>query len=40
VGDEVPIDVPVVPLVVLGESGMLGSAAAALALRLLQRATG
>jgi transcriptional regulator with XRE-family HTH domain len=35
-----PIDVPVVPLAELRESGMLGSAAAALAQRLLQRATG
>lgn len=40
VEDKTPIDVPVVPLVVLRESGMLGSAAAALAERLLQRATG
>jgi transcriptional regulator with XRE-family HTH domain len=40
VGDKTPIDVPVVPLVALRESGMLGSAAAALAQRLLQRATG
>jgi transcriptional regulator with XRE-family HTH domain len=35
-----PIDVPVVPLVALPESGMLGSAAAALAERLLQREPG
>jgi hypothetical protein len=40
VEDKTPIDVPVVPLVVLQESGMLGSAAAALAQRLLQQATG
>ncbi|HEU0089124.1 MAG TPA: helix-turn-helix transcriptional regulator [Pseudonocardiaceae bacterium] len=33
-----PIDVPVVPLATLCESGMLGTAAAALAGRLLQRA--
>lgn len=39
-GDKTPIDVPVVPLVALQESGMLGSAATALAQRLLQRATG
>ncbi len=40
VGDKTPIDVRVVPLVALRESGMLGSAAAALAARLLARATG
>jgi hypothetical protein len=32
-----PIDVPVAPLAVLWESGVLGSAAAVLAERLLQR---
>ncbi|MFZ0120662.1 MAG: helix-turn-helix transcriptional regulator [Pseudonocardiaceae bacterium] len=40
VGDKTPIDVPVVPLVMLPESGMLGTLAAALAQRLLARATG
>ncbi|MGH3592493.1 MAG: helix-turn-helix domain-containing protein [Pseudonocardiaceae bacterium] len=40
VGDKTPIDVPVVPLAALWESGMLGTAAVALAQRLLQRATG
>lgn len=40
VEDKTPIDVPVVPLVVLREPGMLGAAAAALAARLLARATG
>ncbi len=40
VGDRTPIDVPVVPLVALQESGILGSAAAALAERLVQRAIG
>jgi len=40
VGDKTPIDVPVVPLEALRESGMLEPAAAALAQRLLQRATG
>ncbi|MGB6165838.1 MAG: helix-turn-helix transcriptional regulator [Pseudonocardiaceae bacterium] len=35
-----PIDVPVVPLAVLRESGVLGSAAAVLAERLLQRVPG
>lgn len=36
----IPIDVPVVPLAALRESGLLGSAAAALAERLLQRVPG
>jgi hypothetical protein len=40
VGDKTPIDVPVVPLTALWESGMLDTAAAVLAQRLLQRATG
>ncbi len=40
VGERTPIDVPVVPLVALQESGILGSAAAALAGRLLQRKIG
>jgi transcriptional regulator with XRE-family HTH domain len=40
VEDKTPIDVPVVPLAVLRESGMLGTAAEALAQRLLHRATG
>ena len=40
VEDKTPIDVPVVPLVTLPESGMLGTLAAALAQRLLARATG
>lgn len=40
VTDRTPIDVPVVPLVALPESGMLGSAALALAGRLLQRTGG
>lgn len=40
VGDKPPIDVPVVPLVALRDSGVLGPAAAALAERLLQRAAG
>ncbi|MGH4006128.1 MAG: hypothetical protein ACRDSO_18735, partial [Pseudonocardiaceae bacterium] len=40
VEDRTPIDVPVVPLVTLQESGILGSAATALAARLLQRAIG
>lgn len=40
VEDRTPIDVPVVPLVELRESGILGSAAAALAGRLLQRTGG
>jgi len=40
VGDKTPIDVPVVPLAALWESGMLETAAAALAQRLLQRGTG
>jgi hypothetical protein len=40
VGKRTPIDVPVVPLVELRESGILGSAAAALAGRLLQRTSG
>jgi hypothetical protein len=34
-----PIDVPVVPLVALRESGILGTAAAALAAQLLARTT-
>ncbi|MGH3983897.1 MAG: hypothetical protein ACRDST_14745 [Pseudonocardiaceae bacterium] len=38
VEDRTPIDVPVVPLVTLQESGILGPAAAALAARLRQRA--
>jgi transcriptional regulator with XRE-family HTH domain len=38
VEERTPIDVPVVPLVMLQEPGILGSAAAALAGRLLQRA--
>jgi transcriptional regulator with XRE-family HTH domain len=40
VGDKTPIDVPVVPLETSRESGMLEPAAATLAQRLLQRATG
>ena len=40
VGDNTPIDVPVVSLVALRESGVLGSVAAALAERLQQRAAG
>jgi transcriptional regulator with XRE-family HTH domain len=40
VEDKTPINVPVVPLVTLPESGMLGTLAAALAQRLLARATG
>lgn len=38
--DRSPIDVPVVPLATLRESGVLGSVAAALAERLQQRAAG
>lgn len=40
VEDRTPIDVPVVPLATLRESGLLGLAAAALAERLLQRTPG
>jgi transcriptional regulator with XRE-family HTH domain len=40
VGDKTPIDVPVIPLEALPESGMLGTAVAVLAQRLLQRVTG
>ncbi|HKR51681.1 MAG TPA: helix-turn-helix transcriptional regulator [Pseudonocardiaceae bacterium] len=39
-GDPTPIDVPVVPLAELRKSGILGSGAAALAGRLLERAIG
>ena len=39
-GERAPIDVPVVPLDVVRDSGVLRSAAAALAERLLQRASG
>lgn len=40
VEQKTPIDVPVVPLAALRESGMLGSAAVALAERLLRRVPG
>ncbi|MBV8539358.1 MAG: hypothetical protein JO063_07230 [Pseudonocardiales bacterium] len=40
VEDRTPIDVPVVPLAALRESGVLGSVAAALAERRLRRVPG